>query len=87
MNLKFNQVLPVLYPLIKQNSIGCFHELVAGCQVLVDPTRDIRKPVWSHATALSEAAIHGCGVTVPEVLNYHEQRHAGTPAKLLMTAT
>jgi hypothetical protein len=36
---------------------------------------------------LFEAAIHGCGFTVPEVLNYHEQGPAGPPATLLMTAT
>jgi len=72
MNLKFNQVLPVSYPLIKKSPIGCFHELVAGCQVLVDPTRDVRKAVGCHPTVLFEPAIYGCGFTVPEVLNYHE---------------
>jgi hypothetical protein len=30
---------------------------------------------------LFEPAIYGCGVTVPEVLDYHEEGQAGSPTR------
>jgi hypothetical protein len=79
MDLKFNQIPPILRPLIKKRPIRCFHELVASRQVLVDPTRHVRKAIGRHATAFLEPAIYGCGCTVAEVLDYHKQGHAGPP--------
>jgi hypothetical protein len=86
MDFKFNQVPPVSRPLIEKRPIGCFHELVARRQVLIDPTRDVRKPVRRHPAAFLEPAIYGCGFTVAEVLDYHKQRHVGPPTTLLITA-
>src|SRR5437762_14081090 len=86
MDFKFNQVPPVSRPLVEKRPIGCFHELVARCQVLIDPTRDVRKAVGRHATAFLEPAIYGYGFAVAEVLNYHKQGHAGSPSTPLIAA-
>lgn len=40
-DFEFNQVLPVSHPFFKQLRIFRFHELIARCQVLIDPTRDV----------------------------------------------
>jgi len=81
MNLEFNQVLPVPNPLIKKGPIVRFHQLIAGCQVLVDPAGDVSKTVGCQPAVLFEPAIYGCGITVPEVLDYHEQQ-ADSPTTL-----
>jgi hypothetical protein len=86
MDFKLNQVAPGLRPLIEKRPVGRFHQLVARRQVLIDPTRDVRKAVRRHATVFLEPTIYGCGFTVAEMLNYHEQRHAGSPAALLVIA-
>src|SRR5438552_14227717 len=84
MDFKFNQVCPVSRPLVNERPIGSFHELVARCQVLIDPTRDIREADRRHPPTFLEPAIYGRGVTVAEMLDYHKQGHAGPPTLAMM---
>src|SRR5262249_2009335 len=71
--LKIHQVDPAGNPRVKALPLRCFHDLEAAQTSGLDPACEIFHLVWHHSPVSPKAFAYGLDVSVPEVLNHHEE--------------